>query len=88
MLTKDRTNSPVPEKHFLKWLQTESRLAALNMWIGLVKFVLTLSAVTGLTIYLSNRPPESLKYLLPVIGFIGTLAGLYKYKTKNRHVDS
>jgi len=78
----------VPEKYFPKWLQTESRIAELKMWIGLIKFVLALGTIAGLTIYIGNRFPEALRYLPPVVAGICSLAGIAigidKHKNRSR----
>lgn len=81
----------VPEKHFPKWLRTESRIAELKIWIGFVKFVLALGTIAGLTIYVGNRFPEGLRYLPPVVAGICSLAGIAigveRYKNRRRDDD-
>jgi|GEM_PF-5949120 len=78
----------VPEKHFGEWLQTESHIAELKIWIGFIKFVLGLGAIVGLTIYVGNRFPEALRYLPPVVAGICSLAGIAigidRYKNRRR----
>jgi hypothetical protein len=71
-----RPKSKHTRKTFGKWLQTESRIAGLKIWIGFVKFVLGLGAIVGLTIYVGNRFPEALRYLPPVVAGICSLAGI------------
>lgn len=81
----------IPKKHFAKWLQTESKLAKLNIWIGFTKFVLTLGTIAGLTVYIGNQFPEALKHMPAVIVTIGSLAGIAvgigKYKNRRRDDD-
>jgi hypothetical protein len=81
----------IPEKHFPKWLQIQSHLTKLRLWIGFAKFVLTLATIAGLTIYVGNKSTEALKDLLPIIGAIGSLAGaaigVHKYLNRDRRDD-
>jgi hypothetical protein len=75
------------------WLQTESRLAQLEIWVGFAKYVLALGTITGLIVFLGNKPPETLSYLVRVIGAIISLASIvggigfavHKYRKRNRH---
>ena len=90
MVTPDpRVN--VPEKYFGKWLQREFRLAELQEWIGLIKYVIAV----GLVVYLSKKPPETWNDLLRIIGVIGSATGLWagiaavrNYKRRNRRDDN
>ncbi len=81
----------VPEKHFPKWLQTESHIAELKIWIGFIKFVLALGTIAGLTIYVGNRFPEALRYLPSVVAGICSLAGIAigidRYRNHRRDDD-
>lgn len=86
----------VPKKHYAKWLQTESRLVELEIWIGFAKYVLAVGAIAGLIIFLGNRPPETLSYLLRAIGAVGSVGAvggsivaiIRKYRKRNRHDDN
>ncbi len=82
----------VPERHFAKWLEKQSHIAELKVWIGFAKFVLCLATIAGLTIYIGNKSTDALKDLLPIIGAIGSLAGaavgVHKYLNRNEHDDN
>ena len=66
----------VPEKHFSKWLQIQSQLAKLKIWIGFAEFVLSLIAGVALIAYVATKAPENLKHLLAFLGVVGTGASI------------
>jgi hypothetical protein len=90
MTTPDPRMS-VPEKHFPKWLEKESRLAELKIWLEFARYVLALGTIVGLTIFVGNKFPEALKTFPPIVVGIWSLAGVAigidKYRKRKQHDD-
>jgi hypothetical protein len=85
---KEPAGITVPEKHFPKWLQTQSHITELRIWIGFAEFVLSLLAGVALIAYIAIKAPDALKYVLPLLSATGSLAGIavgvHKYINRNK----
>lgn len=66
----------IPKKHFSKYLQKQSHLAELKIWIGFTEFVLSLIAAVILIAYVATKTPENLKHLLTFLSAVGSVTGI------------
>lgn len=85
----EKLSIAVPEKHFLKWLQKQSHIEELKIWIGFAEFVLALITGVILVAYVATKAPETLKYVLGFLSTVGSAAGITvgvrRYLNRNKH---
>lgn len=88
----------VPEKHFLKWLETQYHIEEhkiciekLKIWIGFATYGLSIIVSATLIAFVAIKAPDTLKHLLAFLSAVGSAAGITvgvrKYINRNKREE-